>query len=440
MSRLILALALFGTAQAACPNSCSGHGTCGSDDTCTCFQDWVMGDQNGGDCSDRKCPYEISWVSAPDENGFVHGYAECAGRGICDRSSGQCDCFDGFTGKACAYTTCPNECSGHGTCEYVEELTVGSVAGDYYSDVFKGFHTESVALDYVNTLWDAGKSRACLCDPMYTEVDCSRKMCSKGNDVLDTRSDTTDTLLYQVQNITINLATDETGEVKNFMGENATFSLIFKTTLNETYKTTPIVYSWARSEQTADAIEAALLALPNNAIDGVYVNSSSISGIGASLGSDGMNPASNRTTPGSFGTPLGYEMDTAFLVYFTGASVQGPQNLLMVDVAECKDGCTPMLNGIDVKSWGGTLSSVSEYKPADYNNYEVQSYCLLLVFEIGNMSAPPRSSRLNRIFFLSTGRWHVFSHTHSFALSPLVSPLALLSQSLAVRPPWQVRL
>jgi len=63
-------------------------------------------------------------------------------------------------------------------------------------------------------------------------------------------------------------------------------------------------------------------------------------------------------------------MDTAFLVYFTGSSVQGPQNLLMVDVAECKDGCTPMLNGIDVKSWGGTLSSVSEYKPADYNNYE----------------------------------------------------------------------
>jgi len=367
MSRIVLALALFGTAQAACPNSCSGHGTCGADDTCTCFQDWIMGDQNGGDCSDRKCPYEISWVSAPDTNGFVHGYAECAGRGICDRSSGQCECFDGFTGKACAYTTCPNDCSGHGTCEYVEELTIASTPGDYYNDVFEGFHTTSVALDYVNTLWDAGKSRACLCDPMYTEVDCSRKMCSKGNDVLDTRSDTTDDLVYQVQNITINLQTDETGEVKNYMSENATFALIFKTTLNETYKTTPIVYSWARSEQTADAIEKALLALPNNAIDGVYVNSSSISGTGASLGSDGMNPAVGGSPAGA---PLGYEMDTAFLVYFTGSSVQGPQNLLMVDVAECKDGCTPMLNGIDVKSWGGTLSSVSEYKPADYNNYE----------------------------------------------------------------------
>ena len=154
-----------------------------------------MGDQNGGDCSDHKCPYEISWISAPDTNGFVHGCAVCAGRGICDRSSSQCECFGGFTGKACAYTTCPNDCSGHGTCEYIEELTIASTPGDYYNDVSEGFHTTGVALDYVSTLWDAGKSRACLCDPMYTEVDCSRKMCSKGNDVLDTRSDTTDTSL-----------------------------------------------------------------------------------------------------------------------------------------------------------------------------------------------------------------------------------------------------
>merc|ERR1712028_277420 len=151
-------------------------------------------------------------------------------------------------------------------------------------DVFEGFHTTSVALDYVNTLWDAGKSRACLCDPMYTEVDCSRKMCSKGNDVLDTRSDTTDDLVYQVQNITINVQTDETGEVDNGAMNSSTFALIFKTALNETYKTTPIVYSWNRPERPADAIEEALLALPNNAIDGVYVNSSSISGVGTSLG------------------------------------------------------------------------------------------------------------------------------------------------------------
>ena len=147
-----------------------------------------MGDQDGGDCSDRKCPYEISWVSSPDSSGYVHTYAECSGRGICDRSSGTCDCFDGYTGKGCAYTTCPNDCSGHGTCEFIEELTVGAAPGDYYGTIFTGFHTKSPSLSFVSELWDYGKSRACVCDPMYTEVDCSRKMCPKGNDVLDTSS------------------------------------------------------------------------------------------------------------------------------------------------------------------------------------------------------------------------------------------------------------
>ena len=103
-----------------------------------------------------------------------------------------------------------------------------------------------------------------LCDPICTEVDCSRKMCSKGNVMLGTRSGTTNELVHQVQNITINLQRTETGEVKNYMSEN-TFALIFRTTLNETYKTTPIVFSLNRPENTAGAIEAALLALPARA-------------------------------------------------------------------------------------------------------------------------------------------------------------------------------
>merc|ERR1719198_2894478 len=86
-------------------------------------------------------------------------------------------------------------------CEYIEELTYKSVAGDYFSGIGAGFNKKSATFAFVNELWDYGKSRACVCDPMYTEVDCSRKMCPKGNDVLDTRMDTTDSMLTQVQNI-----------------------------------------------------------------------------------------------------------------------------------------------------------------------------------------------------------------------------------------------
>merc|ERR1712023_490299 len=81
------------------------------------------------------------------------------------------------------------------------------------------------------------------------------------------------------------------------MGEetnmNATFSLTFKPTINETFTTIPIKLYVANAAKTATEMETALKALPNYVIDDVKVNSTTAD---VTSGFDAIN----------------------FLVYFTG--------------------------------------------------------------------------------------------------------------------------
>ena len=63
-SGLLLRLgALAGAAKLAaaeCPNACSGRGTCGAYDMCSCYTGYM-----GNDCSERVCPFGLAHVDSP---------------------------------------------------------------------------------------------------------------------------------------------------------------------------------------------------------------------------------------------------------------------------------------------------------------------------------------------------------------------------------------
>jgi len=364
-SKFSLVLPLFFGVQsiwAACDNACSGHGTCSYKDICTCWQNWQMGDEDGGDCSDRQCPFELAWVDTPDKSGSFHKYAECAGRGVCDRGTGECQCFEGYTGKGCQRTTCPNDCSGHGTCQFIEDLYFAETFGSYYDNEaveYKGVGDNPITFSPVG-MWDTKKTMGCECDPLWTDADCSRRMCPKGTDILHERTDASDTALYQVQTIVLAMpGYDTTGDSVVYDAiadlEGTSFALTFKTTLNETFTTYPLVFESTTSTSTmAAAIETALESLPNGVIDDVEVTGSS-------------STETKVITWDMTDTTNWFELQ--FAVTFQGATVQGPQNLLSVVDYTCSDGCTPKLVGIPLRDTT-ELSYVKETTLSDFNNYE----------------------------------------------------------------------
>jgi len=177
-------LATLSLTEAYCPNGCSGHGTCGANDKCTCYtkkddnagvtdaQAYVTGDTSdidaawtGHDCSARTCPMRAAWVSVPKEDDGGHDRAECSNKGECDRKTGTCKCFDNYDGDACERTVCPNDCSGRGICVTAKQLA--SEAGKTY-----------------DTPWDSVKQQGCICDIGSRGPDCSLRECPSDADVM----------------------------------------------------------------------------------------------------------------------------------------------------------------------------------------------------------------------------------------------------------------
>jgi hypothetical protein len=365
---LVTLALLVSSVSAGCDNQCSGHGTCGLNGVCTCYDNWGLGmSHDSGDCSERICPFEFAWVDTPDATGAHHKYTECASKGICDRETGQCECFAGYEGKACQRTTCPNSCSGHGQCEYIENMAYATTGYDYqlagtidHDQHLKGasmgdisFSDGAKTFDY--KYWDKTKTRGCVCDPEWADVDCSKRMCPYGNDVMDHRLNMVAAQKYQVQKIEFQHIYDTTFDNEKYT-KGRTFALTFKSKLNETFTTIPIVLKVTADNggdiadkasiytMTKD-IEAALKNLPNRVIDDVKV------------------AANIEDTPGA-----GLAVDQLHInITFTGDAVQGPQNLIMVKTETCGDGCTPKLDGLTLAP---RSHNVTEDIQADFNSYE----------------------------------------------------------------------
>eukprot|EP00611_Tribonema_gayanum_P006252 TRINITY_DN15552_c0_g1_i1.p1 TRINITY_DN15552_c0_g1~~TRINITY_DN15552_c0_g1_i1.p1 ORF type:complete len:183 (+),score=17.30 TRINITY_DN15552_c0_g1_i1:191-739(+) len=110
--QLLVLAALQQRATAVCPNYCSGHGTCGPENTCACNDGWTA----AVDCSLRNCPLGVAWADKAYATDKAHADVECSGAGTCDGETGECQCFTPYVGSACQRLRCPNDCSSHGVC------------------------------------------------------------------------------------------------------------------------------------------------------------------------------------------------------------------------------------------------------------------------------------------------------------------------------------
>jgi hypothetical protein len=372
--KLIVFAAILGVAAASCPNKCSGHGACNLFDKCACQPNW-----SGADCSARKCAYGLSWVATADIDnapaggslGGRHAYTECSSKGICDASSGECQCFDGYEGKGCRRQVCPNDCSGHGRCVYNRGVSgdyIGADRGPFFSGVSQSGDNNHAA--FTSQTWDVDKSRQCACDRGWEGYDCANRICPSGDDPLtdcDTRREKDDVQLVLLEiadpSKIANACGSEVDCNTGFLSPNNYFTLTFTDMFGGNYTTTPIQLndnagctaatwsnagesSWVPASgsgkcfaETAANTQAALEAMPNHAIPTVTVNGFNPTRDGTFLGVGG---GSDTHADGAAGTYThtgtvwagtnAVSLAWGVLVTFSNAATSGKQNTLVCDV------------------------------------------------------------------------------------------------------------
>jgi len=278
-------------------------------------------------------------------------------------------CFDGYEGKGCRRTTCPNDCSGHGTCAYLRELR--NDLGDGFK--WTGNRPTSDQYQYqFGLLWDASKTRACICDPKWTDVDCSRRMCPKGNYALYAHTEPKpETQAIVLKNIFTPTTSNRDGAVgkravqqgdQGWNTDNGEFALTFRSTLNEEFTTKTLnVFNL-----TDEMVISALSDLPNKVIEDVEVN---LYRNLSKATADAFTFGSVRLYPNIDGNAW-YSTDLVILITYSGAMTTGDQFALECKTAYCGAGCQPMLTEpLDFKE-GSSCTVINNYDTAFGVNIE----------------------------------------------------------------------
>ena len=176
---LLLLLLLPLDAQDA-SHRCNGHGTYKNNGRCEC---WALNSREntywlGATCTMKQCPQGKAWADIATATDTAHALGvECSGQGTCDRNEGTCVCEEGFEGIACSRMTCPNGCSGHGTCKSMRRNA---------RDNPRSWTTEKLMQYYYTAVWDAEMIYGCHCDREFHGYDCSLRICPNGDDPLTT--------------------------------------------------------------------------------------------------------------------------------------------------------------------------------------------------------------------------------------------------------------
>jgi hypothetical protein len=336
----------------------------------------------GSDCSQKKCPYSMAFATSdikadwlftpstakatkswfPSMAGTAntgasqvtkdttfdnqHVYMECGGRGLCDRSTGQCKCFSSFTGEGCRRTTCPNDCSGHGQCRtdansfYYLGQTPTSPYGGQIPDHSK---TPGASTWGIHTSWL--KYQQCHCDAGYQGDDCSLRMCPKGD---DPETECANDLGNDKQKISCAFAKDKDGAGAAEL-KKAFIYLRFTDQFNGVYDTRPILIDTDKKPaEVANSIQDALEALPNFAIPQIEIDVD----------------LANKKAP-------------VIDVEFTDGHNTGKQPLLVVmDHAACKSGSQPKFEKVTLVSGANAdITCTVTRVPLTNNEYKEHATC-----------------------------------------------------------------